>query len=123
MAKNNLFLTKGSSVEQLKEALPKTTVSTGFVVDEVNKVIEYQGHPKTLKYNVPKMVSIVESFDASEGFKVCRTPKNYLKDGVVKVTNITTISFTDLAKAKILVENVNKLLKADYEEYKKNNSK
>lgn len=123
MKNNNLFLSKGTSVEALRGALPKTTVSTGFVVNTANKCIEYQGHPKTLKYNVPKMVAIVESFDAKEGFKVVRTPKQYMKDGVVKTTNITTFSYTDEAKAQILVENVNKLVKADYEEWKANNNK
>lgn len=124
MAKNNnIFLTKGTTLEALKGALPKVSVSTGFVVNTANKVIEYQGHPKTLKYNVPKMVAIVESFDNKEGFKVIRTPKQYMKDGVVKTTHITTFSYTDEAKANILVENVNKLIKADYEEWKATSKK
>lgn len=110
------------NIEELRN-LTKTVVETGFVIDEKSKSITYQGHPKTFKYNVPKMVTIVENLDTSEGFKVVRSPKQYLdkKSGTVKTTNVTTISFTDINKAKKLVELVNGLIKAEYEDYKKNN--
>lgn len=120
MAKTNLFLTKGANVSEMVKALPKNTVETGFVINEVDKVIEYHGNPKALKFVVPVMKSVVNSLDASAGFTVIETPKTYLdKSGNIKTTNVVTFGYTDVATARILCENVNKLVKAQYEEYKK----
>lgn len=115
MSTKNIFLTANASIEEMTKAMPKTTVSSGFAI--VDNHIEYVGNPKALKFVVPKMVAIV---DTLEGFEVVRTPKTYVdKSGNVKTTNITTFTFKDAKMAQILCDNVNRLIKADYDNYKK----
>ena len=115
----NLFLTKGASIEAMNSALPKQTTTTGFFINETTKTIEYNGNPKALKFVIPTMVSVVESLDKKAGFSVVRTPKSYVdKSGNIKTTNVTTFTYTNLEVARILVDNVNNLVKANYESYK-----
>lgn len=115
----NIFLTAGASIEDLVKATPKATVQTGFCI--IDGHIEYVGNPKAFKFVIPKMVAIVEQLD---GFEVVRTPKTYIdKGGNIRTTNITTFSFKNESDAKILCDNVNRLIKADYENYKKTNKK
>ena len=114
MSTKNIFLTANASIEAMTKAMPKTTVASGFCI--VDNHIEYVGNPKALKFVIPKMVAIVETLD---GFEVVRTPKTYTdKNGNIKTTNITTFTFKDVKLAQILCDNVNRLVKADYENYK-----
>ena len=114
----NLFLTKGASIEAMSNALPKQTIESGFHV--VENRIEYNGNPKALKFVIPVMKSAVSTLKA-EGFAVVETPKTYVdKTGKIKETKVVTFSFTDVSKAQILCENVNRLIKAQYEQYKTN---
>ena len=115
MSTKNIFLTANASIEDMTKAMPKQTVSSGFAI--VNDHIEYIGNPKALKFVIPKMVAVVETLD---GFDVVRTPKTYMdKNKNVKTTNITTFTFKDAKLAQILCDNMNRLIKADYEAYKK----
>lgn len=115
MSTNNIFLTKGATIEAMAKAMPKTTVQSGFKI--VDNHIEYVGNPKALKFVIPTMVAIVNTLD---GFEVVRKPEMYTgKDGKIHTTNVTTFTFQDVKKAQILCDNVNALCKAQYEEYKK----
>lgn len=117
MSTQNIFLTKGATIEAMTKAMPKATVESGFQI--INNHIEYIGNPAVFKYVIPRMVTVVESLPASAGFKVVRTPKTYTdKNGNIKTTDIVTVDFKDAATAQILVDNVNKLVKAEYEEWK-----
>lgn len=115
MSTNNIFLTKGASLEDLTNAIPK--VSTGFVA--VDGIIRYDGNPKALKFVIPKMRAVVESLPANLGFTVVEEPKTYLdKDKKLQTTKVVTFGYKNHEQAVILCENVNKVCKAEYEAYK-----
>lgn len=115
----NIFLTKGASVQELTKATPKAVSVSGFVANEGR--ITYNGNPKALKVVIPKMRAIVESLPKNSGFAVVEEPTQYFdkKTGVVKSTKVVTFSYKEQTVAEILCENVNKMLKAEYEAYKK----
>jgi hypothetical protein len=125
MSTKNLFLTKGASVSEMVKAMPKQTVKCGFVIDEARNIIEYVGIPKVFKYVIPKMVAIVETLDKKDGFTVIRNKETYIskKDGLVHETSKVTFGYTNIEKAKVLVDNVNRMLDAEYQAYKKANNK
>ena len=113
---NNIFLATGASIEDMTKAMPKQVTESGFHI--VENRIEYNGNPKALKFVIPVMKSAVSTLK-SEGFAVVETPKTYVdKSGKIKDTKVVTFSFTDEAKAQILCDNVNRLIKAQYEDYK-----
>lgn len=114
MNTKSIFLKSNATIESLKDAMPKATTTCGFVV--VDNHIEYVGKPSTFKYIIPKMVAVVNQL---EDFEVVKTPKLYTdKNGNIATTNVVTFSFKNEKDAQILCDNMNRYLKAEYEQYK-----